>query len=202
VPKIDINKAAADFNNAVKEGAYIAVGLGVIGFQRAQAQRVEWTKQLESQWEELGKLAVKLNSQLSSQVEAYTESARSQADTTRSEWAEQLTELSTRLEEFIAPARDQLAKLISWELPNLPDFGQQYAEAGHTLDEQLDAVRSRLVEIAKIVDDRVQPARQLLDEQMDRIEERLPTAARSMVQSWRTAAATPEQIWRQSVGLN
>jgi chromosome segregation ATPase len=198
LPRIDINKAAAGVNNAVKEGAYVAVGLGVLGFQRAQAQRVEWTKQLENQWEELGKLAVKLNSQ----VEDYAQTARTQAETARNQWAEQLTELSKRLDNVLAPARDQLSKVFSRELPNLPDFGQQFSEAGHTVEEQLDAVRARLIELAKAVDERVQPARHRLDEQVDRFEQRLPAGARSVVQSWRTAAATPEQIWRSNVGLN
>jgi hypothetical protein len=198
VPRIDINKAATEVGSALKEGAYVAVGLGVLGFQRVQAQRVEWTKQLESQWEELGKLAIKVNSQ----VDEYTQTARSQAETVRTQWAEQLTEMSKRLDEVITPARERLAKTISRELPNLPDFGQQFSEAGHTLDEQLDAARARLVEVAKAVDERVQPARHLLDEQVDRFEQRLPAGARSVVQSWRTVAATPEQIWRNNVGLN
>jgi hypothetical protein len=198
VPRIDITKAAAEVNNALKEGAYVAVGLGVLGFQRAQAQRVEWTKQLESQWEELGKLGVKLNSQ----VEEYTQTAQSQAETARTQWAEQLTALSKRLDDIIGPAREQLAKVISRELPNLPDFGEQFAGAGQTWEEQLEAVRTRLAEVAKALDERVQPARHLLDEQVDRFEQRLPAGARSMVQSWRSAASTPEQIWRNSVGLN
>jgi hypothetical protein len=198
VPKIDINKAATEVNNAIKEGAYVAVGLGVLGFQRAQVQRVEWTRQVESQWEELSKLALKLNTE----AEDYAQTARTQAESARGQWADQLTELSKRLDEVIAPARDQLAKVFSRDLPGLPDLGQQFAEAGQTLDEQLDAVRTRLVEIAKALDERVQPARHLLDEQVDRFEQRLPASARSVVQSWRTVAATPEQIWRNRAGLN
>ena len=202
LPKIDVNKAAAEFNKAVKEGAYVAVGLGVLGFQRAQAQRVEWTKQLESQWEDLGKLALKLNSQLNSQAGEYAQSARSQAETARTQWAEQLIELVTRLDELVVPARVQLARALWRELPNLPGLGQQFTDADHALDDQLEALRSRLAEIAKVVDDRVQPARQRLDGQVDRVEERLPAAARSVVQSWRALLGTPEQIWRNSVGLN
>ncbi|MBV9660163.1 MAG: hypothetical protein JO337_03295 [Acidimicrobiales bacterium] len=41
VPNVDFEKVAADLNQALKEAAYIAVGLGVLGFQRAQVQRVE-----------------------------------------------------------------------------------------------------------------------------------------------------------------
>jgi recombinational DNA repair ATPase RecF len=59
-PTVDFGKAVADFNNALKEGAYVAVGLGVLGFQRAQVQRVELIKQLEAQWEQLEGARVQL----------------------------------------------------------------------------------------------------------------------------------------------
>jgi hypothetical protein len=198
LPRIDINKAAAELNNALKDGAYVAVGLGVLGFQRAQAQRVQWTRQLETQWQELGKLAIKLNAQ----AEEFAQTARSQAGGSRTQWAEQLSELTNRLDEIIAPARDQLAKAISRDLANLPDFGQQFAEGSQTLEEQLEAVRARFIELARTLDERVQPARQRLDEQVERFEQRLPAAARSLVQSWRSVAATPEQIWRSNAGLD
>ena len=45
-PTVDINKVAAEFNEALKDGAYVALGLGVLGFQRAQVQRVEAIFQL------------------------------------------------------------------------------------------------------------------------------------------------------------
>lgn len=46
---LDVDKAAAELNKALREAAYVAVGLGVIGFQKAQVRRVELTRQLESQ---------------------------------------------------------------------------------------------------------------------------------------------------------
>jgi hypothetical protein len=198
LPRIDLNKAAAEFNNALKDGAYVAVGLGVLGFQRAQAQRVEWTRQLENQWQELGKLAGKLNSG----AEEYARSTRSQAGGAGTQWAEQLSELGKRLDEIIAPARNQLVKVISRDLTNLPDFGQPFAEGSQSLEDQLAAVRAWLIEVGKAVDERVQPARQRLDEQVDRFEQRLPAGARALVQSWRNVAATPEQFWRSSAGLD
>lgn len=45
-PNVDFDKAAADLNNALKEAAYVAVGLGVLGFQKAQVQRVELAKRV------------------------------------------------------------------------------------------------------------------------------------------------------------
>jgi hypothetical protein len=193
-----MNKAAAELNSALKDGVYVAVGLGVLGFQRAQVHRVEWTRQLEAQWEELGKLAIKLNSQ----AEEHAQTARGHAGTARTQWAEQLSGLSERLDQVIAPARDQVADVLSRELSSLPEFAQQFAEGSQALEEQLEAVRVRLIEAARVLDEQLQPARQLLDEQLDRFEQRLPAGARSLFQSWRSVAATPEQIWRSNAGLD
>jgi hypothetical protein len=113
-PQIDVNKAAADFNQALKEGAYVAVGLGVLGFQRAQVRRVELTKQLnelarllEAQLGQMGELG--------SQVETYAKLARSQADTAREELGQQVGEqLSAATKMFgvqLATAREQLGEL-------------------------------------------------------------------------------------------
>ncbi len=45
VPNLEWEKAAADLGDALKEAAYVAVGLGVLTFQRAQVRRVEMAKQ-------------------------------------------------------------------------------------------------------------------------------------------------------------
>lgn len=113
-PQIDVNKAAADLNQAVKEGAYVAVGLGVLGFQKAQVRRVELTKQLTE-------LAKQIETQLSqvgdlgSQVEAYAKLARSQAETAREELTqqvgEQLTAASKMVGVQLATAREQFEEL-------------------------------------------------------------------------------------------
>ena len=71
VPTIDLNKAAEDLADALKEGAYIVVGLGVLGFQRAQVQRVELTKQFEAQTEQMKTLA----GSVGGAVESFLESA-------------------------------------------------------------------------------------------------------------------------------
>jgi hypothetical protein len=194
-PNIDINKAAADFNEALKEGAYVAIGLGVLGFQRAQVLRNEWSKQLESQWEQLSRLSATWNSQF----EEYAQTARTQAETARGQWSEQLAEYTRRLEEALAPARANLAKVFSTDLP---DLAQQLTQASQALEEQLEQARAQLIEFAKIVDEQVRPARQQFDEQFDRMEQRLPDGARSLVQSMREAATTREQVWRNAVGLN
>jgi hypothetical protein len=92
---VDINKAAADLNHALREGAYVAVGLGVLGFQRAQVRRVELTRQLEAQWE-----------QLSAQWEQ-----RNGGDPARAART-QLTGFARSLDEQLQPARKQLDERI------------------------------------------------------------------------------------------
>ena len=191
----DTNFPKIDINEAVKEGAYVAVGLGVLAFQRAQVLRNEWGRQLESQWEQLSRLSATLNSQF----EEYAQTARTQTDSARTQWSEQLTEYTKRLDEALAPARASLGKTISAELP---DLAQQLAQASQALEEQLESARAQLIEFAKVIDEQVRPARQQFDEQFDRMEQRLPDGARSVVQSVRGAAATGEQVWRNAVGLN
>ncbi len=190
-PPVDINKAAAELNNALKESAYVALGLGVIGFQRAQVQRVELTKQLEAQLEQLSTLPTTINSQF----EEYAQTARTQLN-------EQMSELSKRLEEVFGPVRAQLAKAVPADLPKFPDFGQQLSDAGDAIEEQLGSVRNQLTELAKAFDERVQPVRKQVDEQIDRLEQYLPGSARNVVQSVRSASTTPEQVLRNAVGLS
>lgn len=189
-PAIDINKAATDINNAVKETAYVAVGLGVLGFQKAQVQRVELTKQLEAQF---GNLPTTINSR----VEAYLGTAREQAVTARGQIAEQLSDLSKSLEDAFSPARSQLSKAIPTELPSVPDFGHQLTATA----ERMETARAQLVEFAKSVDERVAPARQQIDEQIDRLEQALPAGARGVVHSVRSTATAQEQALRSAVGL-
>lgn len=126
IPNIDINKAAADINKAIKDGAYIAIGLGVLGFQRAQVQRVELTKQLESQLEHLTTLPGSLNGQ----AEGYAQTARSQAEHTRAQVAEQLGELSKT-------ARAQLTELAK-------SVDEQVQPVRRQLDEQVDKLEQIL----------------------------------------------------------
>ncbi len=193
-PAIDINKAATDINNAVRETAYVAVGLGVLGFQKAQVQRVELTKQLEAQ---LGNLPTTINSK----VEAYLGTAREQAMTAREQIAEQLSDLSKTLEGAFSPARSQLSKAIPNGVPSVPDLGHQLTATAERIESQIETARAQFVEFAKSVEERVAPARQQIDEQIDRLEQSLPAGARSVVHSVRSTATAQEQAIRSAVGL-
>ncbi len=197
-PPLDINKTATEVSNALKDGAYVAIGLGVLGFQRVQVQRVELIKQLEGWLGQLSELPTTWNSQ----VEDYAETARARAETSRTELAGQLTELSHRVEEMLAPARARLAKAVPGELPNFPDLGRQLVDSNQAMEAQLETLRTQLTQLVKALDERVQPVRQQLDEQFDRIEQYLPSNARNLVHTVRAAASDPEQRLRNAVGLD
>jgi chromosome segregation ATPase len=119
IPNAEIEKAVNDLGNAVKEAAYVAVGLGVLGFQRAQVQRVELTKQVESQLSSLGHLSATLNSTL----EAYLDTLREQ----------------------IAEARAQVANLPV-DLPDAAAVREQFSELAKTVDEAVAPVRKQFDE--------------------------------------------------------
>jgi hypothetical protein len=126
IPNVDVEKAAADFSNALKEAAYVAVGLGVLGFQKAQVQRVELIKQLESQ---LGGLS-DFSGSFNSQAESYIATARQQLSELRDQLAKlsadviptepidtaavrsQLTELAKSVDDAVAPVRQQFEEQL------------------------------------------------------------------------------------------
>jgi hypothetical protein len=126
-PTVDVEKAVSDLSHVLKEAAYVAVGLGLLAFQRAQVRRVELTKQFEE--------------------------AREQVN------PEQLE--------------------VQWE-----------------------AIRAQVVDMARLVDEWLVPARTQIGEQMDLWGTRLPEPARNLVQTVREAASSQEQNVRNVVGLN
>lgn len=139
---IDVEKAAADFNNAIKEAAYIAVGLGVLGFQRAQVQRVELTKQLEAQRSSLSSLTERLNGQADAYIEAAQKQvagwrdqlSRATADLMPSEPVDtaavrsQLTELAKAVDDAVAPVRQQFDEQLDRLEEVLPQTARELVQ--------------------------------------------------------------------------
>ena len=62
--------------DTVKDAAYVTIGFGVLGFQKAQVRRHELTKQLESQLAEGRKAA----GSLAGQIEGYVAPVRTQLE--------------------------------------------------------------------------------------------------------------------------
>ena len=139
-PNVDFDKAAAEFNNAVKEAAYVAVGLGVLGFQRAQVRRVEFMKQFEAQ---LGALS-SLSGNLNSQAETYIAAAREQIAEAR----EQLNRLSGDLPDAEA-VRSQLAELAKAVDDAVAPVRQQFDQQLDRLEESLPEAARNLVQTAR-----------------------------------------------------
>lgn len=70
--------------DTIKDAAYVTIGLGVLGFQKAQVRRVELTKQLESQVKVLeGQVAEgrKVANDLAVQIEGIVAPVRTQIET-------------------------------------------------------------------------------------------------------------------------
>jgi hypothetical protein len=171
----DVNQVAADLGQALEDGVYIAIGLGILGFQRAQVRRVELTRQLEMWWGQLGGLG-----------DTPGDGPPDPFD--RSGFIGPLGDLAERIDEALAPARERGRQLIG-SSPALTE-------------DQLETARLQLTQLVRTVDDRVKPVRQQLDEQVDLIEQYLPPAARSLVQALRAATAEPEQRLRGAMGLD
>jgi hypothetical protein len=52
--KTDVSKTATDFTKVAQDAAYVAIGLGVLGFQKAQVRRRELQTQFEGLQSQLG----------------------------------------------------------------------------------------------------------------------------------------------------
>lgn len=140
---IDLEKAAADLQNALKEATYVAVGLGVLGFQRAQVQRVELMKQIEAQLAALPHLSSTLNDQ----IETYVATAREQLSELLTQLGKlsnevlptepfdptavrsQLTELAKSVDEAVAPVRQQFEEQLDRVEEVLPQTARDFVQS-------------------------------------------------------------------------
>ena len=107
-PTVDMEKAVADFNHALKEAAYIAVGLGVLGFQRVQVRRVELMKQFEEARDQIGP----------DQLETQWVAVRAQ-----------LFDLAKLVDEWLIPARNQIGGQIDVLEERLPESARNLVQA-------------------------------------------------------------------------
>lgn len=70
---------ARDVTTILREGAYTAVGFGVVAFQKAQVQRVELTKRLDTETrearEQLTRLGKDIEREVRSRIDSLTRAA-------------------------------------------------------------------------------------------------------------------------------
>jgi len=109
--------------DGVKDAAYVAVGLGVIGFQKAQVRRREITKQLDARTE-----------QLRARLEERTKVVQ---DTVGSLLKQRLDDLDKGIE----AALDQVGERLEMVEPTLPEPAQQITRQVYT---QAREVRSQI----------------------------------------------------------
>jgi hypothetical protein len=127
----EINKLVAETEKSVRDGAYVVVGLGVLGFQRAQVRRRELIKLLQSDGSGLGaqitgtagkltgtaeKLGEQFSGQLSGQLSSVGERVASNLSVSRA----QLTDLAKSIDERVAPTRVQLDQQVDAFEERLP----------------------------------------------------------------------------------
>lgn len=94
----------ADVTKTLKDAAYVAVGLGVIGFQKAQVRRQELRKDLEGRRKELN-----------AQVEEYGTKLRGLA-----------RELPGRVEPVVKELEQRLDPVLDELQGRLPEQAKQY----------------------------------------------------------------------------
>ena len=131
----------ADVTTTLKDAAYVTVGLGVLGFQKAQVRRVELTKrfdeqrkQLEAQLGEVGKLANTQWATASTLVEYQVGEA---ATTVR--------HLAQDLDGRLAPVRDQLEEAFDAVEGRLPDPARDLVAQVRTVAHETEGqLRQRL----------------------------------------------------------
>ena len=122
-----------DVIQTAKDAAYIAVGLGVLGFQKAQVARVDLTKSLT---EERGKLET--------QVKTNVEDARSAVDAQLAEARAQLAKAITQLEKAFEPVTktiDARLNVLQERLPgNVQTVVKQARERADSAREQVKSL--------------------------------------------------------------
>src|SRR2546421_13106618 len=91
----------ADVTKTLKDAAYVVIGLGVIGFQKAQVRRNELTKQLDDQRKQFEAQTSDLRDQLTKLIQGLEQ-----------QFGPVATEIEHRLDEFEQRLPDQAQALV------------------------------------------------------------------------------------------
>ncbi|MFP5328185.1 MAG: hypothetical protein ACLGHT_11970 [Acidimicrobiia bacterium] len=103
--------------NNIKDAFYVAVGFGVIGFQKAQVRRVELERQLKEQARDL---------------EAQTETLRKQFEEQVGGLRTQLTEIVKLVDARVEPVLDQVEERVEELEALLPEQVQELVKRSRT----------------------------------------------------------------------
>jgi ElaB/YqjD/DUF883 family membrane-anchored ribosome-binding protein len=146
----------ADMTTNLKDAAYITVGLGVLGFQKAQVRRVELTKQVEEQRKQL-------EAQLAEVTKALTEATSKVSEATTA----RLTALARTLE-------GQLAELTTLLHTLAQRVDARTVPVRTRVEDSFDAIEQMLPEPTRAI---VQQARATAKETESQVRARLGLAS-------------------------
>ncbi len=97
--------------------------------------------------------------------------------------------------------RRELIEAVPAQVSAIADrLGSQVSQLS-TAGGPVGEAREQLIELVRLVDERVQPARREFDARVDEIEARLPEGPRRAVQSIRQVAYSREAALREVVGI-
>ncbi len=104
---------ADDVARTAKDALYIGVGLGVIGFQKAQVQRVELTKTLKSQVTSLSGSVDDRVKLVEERIDALEERLDAVLDEIEAKLPEQAREIVQQAREAARDARQQVRSVVA-----------------------------------------------------------------------------------------
>jgi hypothetical protein len=125
----ELNKMVADAEKSVRDGAYVVVGLGVLGFQRAQVQRRELAKRLGTDGDafaaQLNETAEKIGGQLTD----VGERVFSNLGASR----EQMVDLARSVDEIVSPTLAQIDQQVAALEERLPASARNVVSSVRTV---------------------------------------------------------------------
>ncbi len=115
----NISTLSKGVTDLARDAAYVAVGLGVLGYQRAQVQRVELQNRLsqDSPWTSASTTCARASPRVSIQIDDLAESAAQFVETTLQPLEDKLpssvTQLTSKAREQAREVRTQIRHRVS-----------------------------------------------------------------------------------------
>lgn len=152
-----------DVEEFARDAVYAAVGLGVLGFQKAQVRRREIADALAHKGVDLG------------------EPVRAAGHTLRPPF------------DALRPQLDALRPQIDALRPQAEAIGTQLMAAAAALRPQIESLGSGVADLLKSMEEHAAPMRQGVDARVSEIEEHLPPGPRAAFDQLRARAAAQEE---------
>lgn len=174
-----------DLEAFAKDALYAAVGLGVLGFQKAQVRRREIAEALAERGVDVG-----------GQVRAAGQTLRPSLENLRPS----LENLRPPLEN-LRPQIDAVRPNLDALRPPVEAIGTELRAAAIALRPQVESLGAGIADLLKTLDEHAAPVRREVDARVSDIEEHLPPGARAGFAQLRARAAGPEETVRWLIGV-